>query len=389
MRNSVFCSVCLVSFGGSVGKVMAQPVATDFYSPVWPIDQSRHNPAGYYIANEFWEDTPGSGRHAGIDLNGNEGKSTDYGDPVYPMAVGKVVKVFDPAQKHSWGKTVIVKHRLPDGQVVYSLYAHLSQILVSLNQIVSLGKPLGKIGDANGYYVGAAHLHFEVRRVNDWTPTSPGYYSTLTIVAARKYLDPSLFLDDRINWANINFGVGTLTLNREDFKVPNYAPASLAYVIKGNETLSLPLAIEAGWISPIVYFRMDGVPRWKSTDLARFIFGPDTDFEIEFLKNCLLTIVIPGHNFQASRAREDMILAAQRAGFTRVKIETLADLSDDLFSTHALRFLCFDRGVGTGVACTVHATYRDNPLYRWVVWYEPASNDYLGDWLAFNPNDVN
>ncbi len=54
----------------------------------------------------------------GEDWNGNEGKSSDYGDLVYPMAVGKVIKALD--QKGS----------------------------------------IGKIGDANGYYVGAAHLHF-------------------------------------------------------------------------------------------------------------------------------------------------------------------------------------------------------------------------------------
>lgn len=388
MRNSGCCLFGLVSFL-SVGDVFAQPVADYFRTPVWPVDQSLSNPDGYYDANLFLQNTSGRGYHTGEDWNGNKGQSTDYGDLVYPIAVGKVVKVFDPTQKHSWGKTVIVKHLLPDGQIVHSLYSHLSQILVSLNQIVYTDKPLGKIGDANGYYVGAAHFHFEIRRVNDWTPTSPGYYPTLTIAAARKYFDPSLFLDDRTNWVAVSTS-GPFTASANDFEVPDYAPASLAHVTCGNETLSLPLAIEAGWISPIVYVRAPDVSRWQSTELAKFIFGPATDFEIEFLhlKDCTLTIVFPGHNFQTSRARDDMIRAAQRAGFTRVKMETLANLSKSLSSTHDLRFLCFDRGTDTGVACTVHATYHGNPLYRWLIWYEPASRTYIGGWVTLDPNDI-
>src|SRR3989344_7651369 len=165
MRSSVFCSVCLIVFV-SGSSIKAQPVATEFRNPVLPVDQSLNC---YYKANPFRSYTPKHGYHTGEDWNGNGKGSTDYGDPVYPTAVGKVVKVFNPTQKHSWGKTVIIQHLLPDGRVIYSLYAHLSKISVRLNQIVWSDKPLGNIGDANGYYKGVAHLHFELRRVNDWT----------------------------------------------------------------------------------------------------------------------------------------------------------------------------------------------------------------------------
>ena len=373
----IFCCALLTSLMGIGNHVFGQPVATDFSLPVQPA-------SSYYNAGPFLSLNKGK-YHLGEDWNGNGRNSTDYGDPVYPIAVGKVIKALD--QKGSIGKVVVVKHLLPDNQVVYSYYFHLSKILVKVNDIVYSNKPLGNIGDANGYYVGAAHLHFEIRRVNQ--SASSSYYQTLTVATARKYRDPSLFIDDRREEIGIgNVAGNTFSSSDEDIQVSNYAPASLAHVTYRGKTLSLPLAIEAGWIDSTVHVREQAANRWIATTLSDFVFSPNADFKIKFLQDCFLMIVVPGHNFQASRARDDMILAAWRAGFTRVKLETLTDLGDDGSSTFDLRSLCFDDGPNTGVGCLVQATNHDNPLLRYVIWYDPSTNAGIGDWTELDQNDI-
>lgn len=379
MRSSVFCSACLVVFG-FVSSLEAQPVATHFSPPVWPVDQSQNGFSNE--ANPFMALYRGK-YHMGEDWNKNKGGSSDYGDPVYPIAVGKVMKAVD--QGGSIGKVVVIKHLLPDSQVVYSYYFHLSKISVKVNDIVYSNKPLGNIGDANGHYAGKAHLHFEIRRVNQ--PISSSLYGNLTIATAQKYLDPSLFLNDRMDWVGF-FSCGGFS-SSDEFVVPDYAPASLAYMTYGGRTLSLPLAIDAGWIDPTVDVWEHGTSRPRSEELASFIFGPTTDFVVTLPDEaCNLTILVPGHNFQKSRARNDMIRVAKEAGLIRIKLETLSGFDDPLSADYDLRYLCFDYGANTAVACIVHATDQENPLNRWVIWYDPIYETSLGDWTELDPNDL-
>ncbi len=62
-----------------------------------------------------------------------------------------------------WGNRVVIRHTMPDGQVVYSLYAHLmsKSVLVRVGDVVSAGQPIGKVGRTGR--ATAAHLHLEVR----------------------------------------------------------------------------------------------------------------------------------------------------------------------------------------------------------------------------------
>jgi murein DD-endopeptidase MepM/ murein hydrolase activator NlpD len=64
--------------------------------------------------------------------------------------------------KSGYGRTVIIKH-----QGRYTLYAHLSRILVSHGDYVSQGHTIGKVG-ATGNAKGP-HLHFEIRNLANKT----------------------------------------------------------------------------------------------------------------------------------------------------------------------------------------------------------------------------
>ncbi|MEN2983479.1 MAG: peptidoglycan DD-metalloendopeptidase family protein [Dictyoglomaceae bacterium] len=86
--------------------------------------------------------------HTGIDI------LADYGVPVKAVAPGKVIYA---DWYGGYGKLVILDH----GGGITTLYAHLSRIVVELEEQVSEGQIVGYVG-STGLSTGP-HLHFEVR----------------------------------------------------------------------------------------------------------------------------------------------------------------------------------------------------------------------------------
>lgn len=130
------------------------PLADVFTAPM-----GAGNGAFTYDAQSFGEENARrGGKHFGQDWNGIGGMNTDLGDPVYAAGRGRVIYAGQPSP--DWGNVVVLLHRLPDGKLIQSLYAHLDKILVRVGDMVPRGEVIGKVGDANGNY--PAHLHFEV-----------------------------------------------------------------------------------------------------------------------------------------------------------------------------------------------------------------------------------
>lgn len=146
--------------------------STRFDFPMGTIDaDGRRNATdtfdgdGYYVAQDFgvFADPTDSPRdyHLGEDWNA-EGRE-DLGDPVYAISSGTVVFAADGGT--GWGNVVILKHDLPEspyGGFVTSLYGHLGELDVALNDEVDIGDTLGVIGPAQGIST-APHLHLEIR----------------------------------------------------------------------------------------------------------------------------------------------------------------------------------------------------------------------------------
>lgn len=159
-------------------EVATLPLATRFDMPLG----SEHG-VFTYNARAFRIE-----RHLGDDLNGIGGENSDLGDPVFAAGAGRVVYAGIPAA--SWGRMVIIAHRLPDGDelgpVVQTMHAHLESIRVRTGQVVQRGELIGTVGTAASAKL--AHLHFEVR-VGPYVNPGQGYADTaLNRVAPEQFV---------------------------------------------------------------------------------------------------------------------------------------------------------------------------------------------------------
>lgn len=77
----------------------------------------------------------------------------------------------------SYGNVVAIAHDFGhDGRRLYTLYAHLSAILVSAGQTVTIGDPIGLVGNTGR--VSGPHVHFEVRLAPSNGSSEPTYGDT-------------------------------------------------------------------------------------------------------------------------------------------------------------------------------------------------------------------
>jgi len=94
-----------------------------------------------------------------------------FGSPVLAAADGVVLYAGDDKTRlwgrfsNFYGNLIIVQHELPSfPEPVYTLYAHLSNILVKTGDSVLAGQEIGAVGASGGAM--GSHLHFEVRLKN-------------------------------------------------------------------------------------------------------------------------------------------------------------------------------------------------------------------------------
>lgn len=119
-------------------------------------------PDGRFNGNDYPAYASSGNYHAGRDI------ACPVGTPIYAAADGVVTHINDQAA--TYGLHIMIAH----GDEVYTLYAHCSEILVSVGQEVRQGDLIalsGNTGNTTG-----PHLHFEVRvggdkyRVNNVDP---------------------------------------------------------------------------------------------------------------------------------------------------------------------------------------------------------------------------
>jgi outer membrane protein assembly factor BamB len=143
----------------------------------YPIDTNR-----FQIGQDFGV---ASERHQGRYHTGEDwfaGRNITRGQTV--QAIGRGTVTFSGVR--AWGVdggVVIIRHLLPDGNYIYSVYGHIEQtdsvLLPARLTCVEAGQVIGVVGDARP----APHLHFEMRVFTNQNPgiadnPGPGYTRT-------------------------------------------------------------------------------------------------------------------------------------------------------------------------------------------------------------------
>ncbi len=106
------------------------------------------------------------------------------GAPVYAVADGVVVR-HNPGISYP-GNVVVIRHTLPEGRPIYSMYGHVNNVSVVVGDAVARGQQIATV--LNQSYVGRtpgrhpswdSHLHFEMRWMMDagniYTPGTNAY----------------------------------------------------------------------------------------------------------------------------------------------------------------------------------------------------------------------
>ena len=114
----------------------------------------------YEVSRGFLE-PQGKRHHEGADFSNGRG-----GDIVRATAHGLVV-LAEQRDTAAFGSRIVLAHRLPDGSLAYSVYAHLQpgSIQVRAGDRVWLAQPLARVGHSGN--ASGDHLHFELRRPQD------------------------------------------------------------------------------------------------------------------------------------------------------------------------------------------------------------------------------
>lgn len=151
--------------------------------------------------------------HEGIDIAPiKRDKAGNPLDLVMSISGGKVVHVSSIAGRSNYGRYVVVEHDVEQSKI-YSLYAHLAEITVKVDDVVKAGSVVGRMG-----YTGAginqtrAHLHLELGfmmslNFEDWHKqnfASPNFHGNFNGINIAGVDVASFFLAHREN-PNLSF----------------------------------------------------------------------------------------------------------------------------------------------------------------------------------------
>lgn len=132
--------------------------------------------------------------HTAIDIN--PAKPATKLIPVYAMANGVVCSIHLGEEQ----KTIVVKHQLKDGTILFTSYKHLKEVYVTTGQQVNENTKLARLltkEESKKYNGDFHHLHLEIRKKFD----DYGCASWLTMTKEQlneRYYNPQVFIKEHV-----------------------------------------------------------------------------------------------------------------------------------------------------------------------------------------------
>ena len=157
--------------GTAVGLDAVAAQALSFFQyPIVPAGGDGRS--GAVVTQHFGEGFGTNRGHLGTDIRGSTRT------PVHAIADGKVTQVIDLGYDSGWGKVLIIEHKTTDwgwDKDVYSMYAHVDNIVVSKGQYVHRGDVICQVGPTAKGSTGP-NLRLEIRSGSEaWWRAGPGY----------------------------------------------------------------------------------------------------------------------------------------------------------------------------------------------------------------------
>lgn len=328
--------------------------------------------------------------HMGEDWNGICGSDSDEEAPLFAIADGEVVFVDPIGTIDGQGKQIYVRHSFPysladdDLMTVDSGMLHMYDInpVWSVGMPVDKGDPLGSLGGTGGH---VPHLHWEMHGDTSVIFGANPYKNPLTISEALRYLPPALVVNDRRD----AFEFVLPSTNQWFVGEPPgaSAPSSTAFVERDGVRKTFKQALSSGWIPVPGVWVFDGY-QWNALDdIDDLIFVPGEQYAFSALVSDLKFVIpIPRNDFIKDRARRDMIrIASKDPRFAEVLAsEFQPDFALDMqYERYRMLFKLNDERE----VWMVHATYRQLPLYRRVMYFDPDASQWT-PWVEIGPNEL-
>jgi murein DD-endopeptidase MepM/ murein hydrolase activator NlpD len=143
------------------------PERVERFALIRPIRVSDSNTQRDFLDRTYpYGDTQGGTRqaHSGVEFVNPTGTTVLAAEDGRVVFAGTDDTTLIGPRNGFYGNVVVIEHdelQSPSGERVYTVYGHLSRILVVNDGIITRGMPIGEVGDS-GIAVGP-HLHFEVR----------------------------------------------------------------------------------------------------------------------------------------------------------------------------------------------------------------------------------
>lgn len=293
-----------------------------------------------------------------------------------------------------YGNLLKIKHILPSGAVIHSLYGHRASVEMTTGQTVTVGQVVGHVGDTGAG--GNCHLHLtiyadEIKAAIGAGNTPVGYVygddgtyktSSGTPIPAnlmRYFYDPLLFIDER-NY-KVSTGLACCSVMAPIF--PSFSTTTkTAYVTDGTTTLSLQRAVTLGWLDPYLYEKhSDGLWYYYPSrlNLDEYVLEPGKTYGLIAKRTGLaLHYFKPGNHYLEARARQDMISFVQsNSSFGHAFRETYGT-DPNWAPPYRINWMAFvwNGAQSTWVNQACSTVY---PLIRYVTFRNPATGQW-SDW---------
>jgi murein DD-endopeptidase MepM/ murein hydrolase activator NlpD len=418
-------------------NVFSEPVVTRFVYPVGDKNsaptESWSNANGYHISQNFntsreWDDGGANGGwcsdvdtfvqtkqqsekactdagnrwtygHTGVDLSkGDITCITRTSEREVRAIAAGTIEHANPAS--GYGNLVKIRHLLPNGNTIYSLYGHVqdNSFQVYKGNTVTAGQVIAYVGDRGAG--GNCHLHFAIYakgiQLDSILIAPVGYVyddeegetqngNTIYSNTMKYFYDPLLFVDDR----NTRYALMLSCCNILQIITPTYSILTKTmYAEDGSgQTLSLQKAADAGWIYPYVYMKDAVTGGWgyyATWKIDEFVLRKGLSYAFRAKKSGVnLRYFKPGNNYLEARSRQDMMeFAATNSKFSGLNRETYG-INKNQSATRARAWMNFDYWSNGWTNTYALQEYDLNdPLRRWVAYYVPATNSWT-PWVSW------